>query len=138
MSKERRRVCFILLIFLLGLGCAHIPKSDYPAQMQRRIPASFDRTWRAVLQVMRIFEGAYVTAKRDSGLIVFSLTPDRIKELTAHKTEEKVFVQVHIVPAERSGDAMFVYVFPRTRSGYYAGPIDRVFLDELDRRLSGR
>ncbi|HUT03710.1 MAG TPA: hypothetical protein VM163_07460 [bacterium] len=139
MSKERRTACFILLAFLLGLGCAHIPKSDNPAQIERTISTSFERTWHAVTEVVTVFKGAYVTMNHDSGLIVFSLTPDRIKKLTAHKTEEKVFVQVHIVlPAEHSQGRTFVYVFARTRSGYYAGAIDSVFFDELDRRLSGK
>lgn len=117
---------FLLVSCCFLSGCASIPTIERPLEIQCGYNASFDKTWNAVLEVVKISKGTIVTQDKDGGLIVYSIAEK--------KPISRGYIQVYLKP---SGDSQktLVYLFTRDRNSYYAGEIQHEFFQKLEKIL---
>ena len=117
---------FLLAAFCFLSGCASIPTIEHPLKIQCSYNASFDKTWDAVLEVVKISKGTIVNQDKAGGLIVYSIAEK--------KPNPQVYIQIYLKP---SGDFQktLVYLFARDRNSYYAGEIQHEFFQKLEKAL---
>lgn len=126
---------FIVIIFFTA-GWSSIPKSDYPAEIQRVFPASFDQTWNAIMEVVNLYKGNFISKDKSSGIIVFSVSD------TEQESEIKqVFVNIYL-KSQPGRNLTLVYLFPKIKPKIkngiyclYSGKIDKDFFNELEKFL---
>ena len=118
---------FIPLIFIV-IGCAHIPKSEYPVEIGKLFNASFDKTWNAVSEVVKMSKGVIITNDKSSGLVTYTI-PDK-------ESESKIYMNVYL-KSNSNANTTTVFLFPKTRTGPYLKEIDRDFFEKLKTILGG-
>ncbi len=103
MSPAKKISYFFILFIFIFIGCAHLPTSEHPMEINRVFHASFDKTWDSVLEVVKMSRGTVIAEDRSSGLIVFSLLDSQIyiniylKNKPTIKTTI-VYLKVHLTP----------------------------------------
>jgi hypothetical protein len=122
MKRPKKILCFIILFLPVWISCApHIPKSDYPTEIEKVFSASFDETWDSVVKVVEILKGTMIISDRPSGLVVFRMG-DKIS----------MTVYLKYFPSTNS---TIVYLTTRVKSGYYFEGIERNFYQEMEKNL---
>jgi len=118
---------FLIIIVLIIIGCGPtIPISDHSLQIKKSFHASFDKTWNAVLRIVKISKGTILTEDKSSGLIVYSIIDS--------KSRSQVYMQVYL-KNHPTTNIIDVYLITQVRTGYYLGEIDRDFFVALEKTL---
>ena len=130
MKTNKKIQYYILLLFLkLFIGCANIPTSEYPVETKREFNASFERTWDAVKDVIKLYEGTIITMDNPSGLIVYSINKNNADSKTF-----QIYMNVFI-KNQPTINKTIVYLVPRCKNGAYPEEIDIDFFDRLEKIL---
>lgn len=117
------KIHYLVAIFIfIVIGCANIPKSEYPVQIEREFDVSFDETWNAVLEVVKIVNGNIIETDKSSGLIVYS-TRDI-------KPESQTYINVYL-KSNPTSKATLVYFNPKASTGLYLKEIDKDFFEKV-------
>lgn len=128
MPISQKMSFLIIIIILIFVGCAHIPKSDYPLEIERSFPASFDKTWDSVLEIVKTSKGTIITNDKASGLIVYSIIDK--------KSKSQVYMNVYLKnEADTTTNITVVHLIPWVRTGYYLKEIDKDFFTRLEKAL---
>lgn len=129
MKIPNKNACYIAILFLpILVSCANIPKSDYPAEIEKTFNASFDKTWDAVSEVVKMSKGVIITSDKSSGLVTYAI-PDK-------ETESKIYINVYL-KSNPNANTTTVFLFSKTRTGPYLKEIDRDFFEKLKTILGG-
>jgi hypothetical protein len=97
-------------------------QSDYPAEIEKTFNASFDKTWDAVSEIVKMSNGVIITSDKSSGLVTYAI-PDK-------ETESKIYINVYL-KSNPNANTTNVFLFSKTRTGPYLKEIDRVFFEKL-------
>jgi len=107
------------LILLLTCGCSsYIPTSNFPAQMERRLEASFEDTWEAVFKVVEALDGVVIAEDKPTGLIVY-----KFKDTESDKI---IYMHVYLKDLADQG-ATRIYAVPQADPFYRKTPLSIVF-----------
>lgn len=131
MSKLRKIYCIAILVMLNWSLCLaqEIPQSEYPLEIEREFNASFEKTWDAVIELIKVLNGTVVATDKPSGIITYSIFDGTSRSL--------IYINIHI--KERpSQETTNVYLIPQVRGGrYYLKGMERDFFDKLEKLLRG-
>lgn len=129
MSITKKMFYFVILFMSIWIGCGpHIPTSQYPMEIEKIFYVSFDKTWNAVLEVVKISNGTIITNDKSSGLITYSVFDKESKS--------QIYMNVYLKNYPDT-DTTVVYLIPRIRTGYYLKEIERDFFGKLEKILRG-
>lgn len=129
MNIAKKISYFLIPIIFIAIGCApHIPKSEYPVEIEKVFNASFDKTWNAVLEVVKMSKGVIITNDKSSGLVTYTI-PDK-------EPESKIYMNVYL-KSNSNSNTTTVFLFPKTRTGPYLKEIERDFFEKLKTILGG-
>jgi hypothetical protein len=115
------------LLMLVLVGCQQItlPQASAPAEVERTVPAPFDVTWEAVLEVVKQQRGTVITTERASGLIVY-----RCSCGTPPAQLYVIYVNVLLKPSTTTQGTV-VYVMPQRGGEYAAVGAENQFFNDL-------
>ncbi len=113
----------ILLFFIIG--CAHIPTSEYPPELEKKYTAPFDKTWDATLKTVEKYKGTIIAKDRsaESGIVTFTYNDK--------KKKNKIYLNIYL-KSSPSLNTTIVYLKPRLKWGYFLEEIDKDFFDNLN------
>ncbi len=117
-----------LVILLFFVNCTpNIPKSEYPVEMEKEFNASFDQTWNAVSEVMKISNGIVITSDKSSGLVTYAI-PNKESGL-------KIYMNVYL---KSSAQANRTTVILFSRPLPYLRGAERSFFEKMKTILEDR
>lgn len=132
MNRIKQILSFFILVIFIPLGCTpHIPKSEYPLEIGKVFHASFDKTWNAVLEVVKLTNGIIITSDKSSGLLTYTIT------ISAKEKKSKVYMNVYLKTSNSDENTTTVFLFPKIRTHTYLIDIDRYFYNQLKTILGG-
>jgi len=128
--KIPKKTFYLIILFLpIWVSCApNIPKSEYPVEIEKVFNASFDKTWNAVSEVVKISKGVIITSDKSSGLVTYAV-PDK-------ESESKIYMNVYL-KSNPNANTTTVFLFSKTRTGPYLKEIERDFFEKLKTILGG-
>jgi len=131
--RKLTNFCLVSLIMIIFVcSCTQrLPRSEYPIQFKRDFNASFDKTWDAVLTVIKRTHGTIITKDKSSGLIVFSRFDSIFFNILIMDDFESNIATVYFKPMTKSGPYMRTY----TKSGKSLKDVDVLFFENLERTL---
>lgn len=151
MSNGRKIPLWIVPLMLTFIGCASIPTSEYPIEMERAFSTAFHEVWDETVGVAKDIGGSIIMEDKPSGLITYKV----YDSYTGNSTYVNVYVRRH-------GDMMSttVHVVPYTCSVYtgsreiegniklqfedvsfrkdFSRDASNIFLQRLERRIAAR
>ena len=129
MNKSKKIYFLFLFVIFFAAGWTSIPKSEYPAEIQRVYAVSFGQAWDAVVEIIKKSRGAIITQDKSSGIVVFSIQDNEI--------ESAVYVNIYIKSLSTTNTTS-VYLIPKIKKGLYSGKVDGDFFNELEKTLERR
>lgn len=128
MSATKKLVLLFLVISFILTGCAHIPKMESPLEREKVYHKSFDKTWNAVLEVIKTSNGVIISSDKPSGIITYVIN-DKVGE-----KKRKVFINV-CLRTRSDADVTTVYLFPKFTGSFYLKEIEKEFFEKLSKNL---
>ncbi|OQX52256.1 MAG: hypothetical protein B5M53_09075 [Candidatus Cloacimonas sp. 4484_209] len=122
MSPAKKISYFFILFIFIFIGCAHLPTSEHPMEINKVFHASFDKTWDSVLEVVKTSKGIIITKDKSSGLIVYKL-------------KSQIYTNVYLKDSP-STNTTVVYVVPWVKSGHFSEEIEEHFFKMLEKNLT--
>jgi len=113
------RLFIVIILALAPVACApHIPTSQNPAEVRKKIPGSYAETWDSVMNVAKACEGTVVAQDKKAGIIVYKLADA--------ETEEDVYMHVYMKGLPQDGKTCVV-LFPQINLGYSKTSMSMVY-----------
>jgi hypothetical protein len=113
------------IVVMAGCAGQHIPKQDYPLEIEKEYNVSFDRAWEAVNEVIRSNQGQIIFCDKESGVICY--------DISEKENNLRYYVNVYVKTIE--GKLTTVYLIPYTWGGRSLKGIDNGFYDKLNKLI---
>lgn len=138
MSITKKIFYSVLLLIPMWSGCItspDIPTSRYPMEIERNFYASFDETWDAVLEVIKISKGSVIMQNKALGLISYGVADNQSESQTYVNVHTKSKLPsntttVRLTIHDRSGESI-KFITPSLKE------IDKDFFGKLENILGG-
>ncbi|MGE0821752.1 MAG: hypothetical protein AB7G75_11030 [Candidatus Binatia bacterium] len=127
-TRYRLQIFFAVTVVIVLTGKAEaflfwadIPKSAFPATIERTFPTPVDVTWKAALHAAQQ-EGALITADEEAGVIVYGNSQE--------SPTTRTYMNILLRQSETTAGTV-VYVLPQRRGGGAQAGADQHFLEKL-------